>query len=192
MPRLLDPCLGAPLEESAADAFGALRADELGRDRQRTRTGREARGDPGGVDVALVRGDSPLEREPLLRLLQARHHRFHRSDGRIDVGDLVHQMQQIADGRADGERDVAGACLEHGVPGAHVMQAGDLLNDVANLGEDGLAIEVDDPLAGIVPRGVELGEWQLPLVPYESSMLRHVSNQAVGRGQCVQGADQVT
>ena len=67
--------------------------------------------------------------------------------GRIDVGDLVHQMQQIADGRADGERDVAGACLEHGVPGAHVMQAGDLLNDVANLGEDGLAIEVDDPLA---------------------------------------------
>ena len=45
---------------------------------------------------------------------------------------------------------------------------------------------------GIVPCGVELGEWQLPLVPYESSMLRHVSNQAVGRGQCVQGADQVT
>ena len=47
-------------------------------------------------------------------------------------------------------------------------------------------------LDGIVPCGVELGEWQLPLVPYESSMLRHVSNQAVGRGQCVQGADQVT
>ena len=45
---------------------------------------------------------------------------------------------------------------------------------------------------GIVPCGVELGEWQLPLVPHESSMLRHVSNQAVGRGQCVQGADQVT
>ena len=48
-----------------------------------------------------------------------------------------------------------------------------------------------DQQLGIVPCVVELREWQLPLFSTRSSMLRHVSHQAVGRVQCVQRADQV-
>ena len=40
-----------------------------------------------------------------------------------------------------------------------------------------------DRRIGVVPFAVELRKWRPPVSPTNSSMLRHVSNHAVGRGQ---------
>ena len=44
--------------------------------------------------------------------------------------------------------------------------------------------------AGIVPVAVELREWRPLVSPTNASMLRHVSNHAVGRGQRIQSVDE--
>ena len=64
---------------------------------------------------------------------------------------------------------------------------------VIRVSHDGESAQADPVRAhfGIVPCGVELREWQLPFPSTRSSMLRHVSHQAVGQVQCVQRADQV-
>ena len=71
-------------------------------------------------------------------------------------------------------------------------EIGDLRRDVGEVQREiEFRSKQDDRDIGIVPCVVELREWQLPLSSTRSSMLRHVSNQAVGRVQCIQGADHV-
>ena len=143
--QLLEPRLGVRLDHLAADAPGDLGSNRPRGDRDRIRTEGEPRRHRGRIDVVLVWGELLVEGEPLLHLLEPLDHRPHRPARRVDVGHLAHQMQQVADRRADGQREVAGPHFEHGVVRICVVEAGDLLHDLPDLGEEGAAVEVRDP-----------------------------------------------
>ena len=167
----LQPDLGARADEPAPDALGHLRAQRPRRQPDGVRAGGEARGEYRAVDVVLVGRELLVQRQPLLDLLELRHDPFDRPARGIDERRLAGRLQQFAEGRAGREGDVAGARFEHRVVRVGVVQRRHFLHHVAQLGENGRAVEVHDapvlaphvaPVADAVPHPVAAVADHLP------------------------------